>query len=75
MNFFSGLKIAATYTIMAAVIGEWQGGIKGIGVYMIRAKSAYALDKVFASIAVIVLVSMVIIYLIDYLAKRITHWK
>ncbi|WP_411343306.1 ABC transporter permease [Paenibacillus sp. WLX1005] len=75
VNFFSGLKIAATYTIMAAVIAEWQGGMQGIGVYMVRAKKAYALDKVFASIVVIVIVSMLIIYLIEYISKKVTHWK
>jgi len=75
VNFFSGLKIAATYMIMAAIIGEWQGGTKGIGVYMVRAKSAYALDKVFASIVVIVLISVVLISIINGIGRRMTHWK
>ncbi|MFE4711659.1 ABC transporter permease [Bacillus sp. FJAT-27264] len=75
VNFFSGLKIAATYMIMAAIIGEWQGGTKGIGVYMVRTKNAYALDKVFASILVIVIISVGFIYLINYISKKTTHWK
>jgi ABC-type nitrate/sulfonate/bicarbonate transport system permease component len=75
VNFFSGLKIAATYMIMAAIIGEWQGGTKGIGVYMVRTKNAYALDKVFAAIFVIVIISVAFIYLINYIAKKTTHWK
>lgn len=75
VNFFSGLKIAATYMVMTAVISEWQGGLNGIGVYMVRAKSAYALDKMFASIFVIVLLSIASIYVIDYIAKKVTHWK
>ncbi|MGG3891065.1 ABC transporter permease [Metabacillus fastidiosus] len=75
LNFFSGLKIAATYMMMATVIAEWQGGTKGIGVYMVRVKNAYALDKVFASIIVIVIVSIAFIYVIDFIAKKVTHWK
>ena len=75
VNFFSGLKIAATYMIMTAVISEWQGGLQGIGVYMVRAKSAYALDKMFASIVIIVVLSIVIIYAIDLVAKRVTKWN
>ncbi|RUS47339.1 ABC transporter permease [Cohnella sp. AR92] len=75
VNFFSGLKIAATYLIMSAIISEWQGGTKGIGVYMVRAKSAYALDKVFASILVIVLISIVLISLINWIGRRATHWR
>ena len=34
---------------MAATVAEWLGGSQGLGVYMVRSKSAYALDKVFAS--------------------------
>lgn len=75
VNLFSGLKIAATYMIMAAVIGEWLGGDRGIGVYMLRSKNAYALDKVFASILVIVIISILIIYIIDFVGKKIIHWK
>lgn len=75
VNLFSGLKIAATYMIMSAVVGEWLGGDKGIGVYMVRAKSAYALDKVFASIIVIVFITMLVIYVIDFIGKKIIHWK
>ncbi|WP_419959914.1 ABC transporter permease [Psychrobacillus sp. BM2] len=75
VNFFSGLKIAATYMIMTAVISEWMGGLKGIGVYMVRAKSAYELDKMFASIFVIVILSIIVIYLIDLCAKKVTHWE
>lgn len=75
VSLFSGLKIAATYMIMSAVVGEWLGGDKGIGVYMVRAKSAYALDKVFASIIVIVVVTVLVIYIIDFVGKKIIHWK
>lgn len=75
INLFSGLKIAATYMIMSAVVGEWLGGDKGIGVYMVRAKNAYALDKVFASILVIVLLSIITIYIIDFIGRKLIHWK
>ncbi|MBB3114618.1 ABC-type nitrate/sulfonate/bicarbonate transport system permease component [Paenibacillus phyllosphaerae] len=75
VNLFSGLKIAATYMLMAAIIGEWQGGTDGLGVYMVRTKNAYALDKMFASILVIVLISVALIYLINKVASRVNHWK
>ena len=70
VHFYSGLKIAATYMIMSAVIGEWLGGDRGIGVYMLRAKNAYSLDKVFASILVIVLMSILTIYVIKFFEQR-----
>ncbi|MEG2018131.1 MAG: ABC transporter permease [Clostridium sp.] len=75
INFFSGLRIAATYSIMGAVIGEWLGGDKGLGVYMTRARSTYALDKMFAAIVVIVLMSMIIFYVIGISEKLCTPWN
>ena len=75
VNFFSGLRIAATYSIMGAVIGEWLGGDKGLGVYMIRAKNSYAIDKVFAVIIVIVMLSMALFGLLYLLQYFVTPWS
>jgi ABC-type nitrate/sulfonate/bicarbonate transport system permease component len=73
--FFSGLKIAATYSIMGAVIGEWLGGKAGLGVYMLRARHSFALDLVFASILVIVILSIAIFYGITIIQKAIMPWE
>ncbi|WP_278277894.1 ABC transporter permease [Acetobacterium bakii] len=73
--FFSGLKIAATYSIMGAVIGEWLGGKAGLGVYMLRARHAFALDLVFASILVIVILSIGVFYGIAMIQKAIMPWE
>ena len=75
INFFSGMRIAATYSIMGAVIGEWLGGDKGLGVYMTRARSAYALDKMFAAIVIIVIISMTIFGLVSVMEKIFTPWN
>ena len=75
VNFFSGLRIAATYSIMGAVIGEWLGGEKGLGVYMIRAKQSYALDKVFAVIIIIVVLSLVLFKIIELTQIVLTPWN
>ncbi|WP_042682870.1 ABC transporter permease [Anaerosalibacter massiliensis] len=75
VHLLSGIKIAATYMIMSAVVSEWLGGEKGIGVYMVRAKNAYALDKVFASILVIIIASILTIYTIDFLGNKLIRWK
>ena len=73
--FFSGLKIAATYSIMGAVIGEWLGGKAGLGVYMLRARHAFALDLVFASILVIVILSIMLFYGIAGIQRALMPWE
>ncbi len=64
-QFFSGLKVSASYAVVGAVISEWLGGFEGLGVYMTRVKKAYAFDKMFA---VIILVSLVSLLLMAFVA-------
>lgn len=74
-SFFSGLKIATTYSIIGAVIGEWMGGKSGLGVYMTRVRQSFALDKVFATILIIILLSMVLFKLIELIQFIVMPWK
>jgi ABC-type nitrate/sulfonate/bicarbonate transport system permease component len=41
-SFFSGLRLAVTYSVVAATIGEWVGGSQGLGLYMLKSKNALA---------------------------------
>ena len=74
-NFFSGLKIAATYSIIGAVIGEWMGGKAGLGVYMTRVRQSFALDKVFATILIIVFLSLVLFKIIELIQFLLMPWR
>jgi ABC-type nitrate/sulfonate/bicarbonate transport system permease component len=57
-ELFSGLKVSATYSIMGAVIGEWLAADKGLGRYMLVSKNGYMLDKVFASVVAVIIMSL-----------------
>ncbi len=55
---FSGLRVAATYSISGAVVGEWIGSQSGLGYYLLRVKESYMLDRVFACVLVIIALSL-----------------
>lgn len=57
-SIFSGLKIAATYSVMATIIAEWLGAQKGIGVFMTLATSSYRTSRVFVAIIVAMALSL-----------------
>ena len=57
-SLLSGLKVAATYSISGAVVGEWIASKEGLGYYLLRVKNNYMLDKVFACVVVIILLSL-----------------
>lgn len=69
-RFFSGLRIAAAYAVVGAVISEWLGGFGGLGVYMTRVKKAFAFDKMFAVIFLISAISLALMALVDLAEKR-----
>lgn len=67
---FSGLKVAATYCIGGAIVGEWLSASAGLGYYMIRVKNGYMLDKVFACVVCIILWSL-LLHLAVVLIERV----
>lgn len=73
-SFFAGLKISGTYSIMGAVIGEWVGGRMGLGVYMLRVRQSFATDRVFAVIVVIVMLSIMVLKLIQFIERKAMPW-
>ena len=74
-QFFSGLRIAAAYSVVGAVISEWLGGFSGLGVYMTRVKKAFAFDKMFAVIFLISGISLALMALVELAEKKCMPYR
>ncbi len=68
----SGLRLAAVYAPIGAVIGEWVGGSKGLGYLMLLANGRVKIDLMFASLIVLAVLTVCLHLAIDALAKRLT---
>lgn len=73
-SFFTGLKLAATYSVMGAVFGEWLGGNSGLGIYMTRATKSFQTAHVFAAVLVIALLSMALFGIVAGLERILLGW-
>jgi ABC-type nitrate/sulfonate/bicarbonate transport system permease component len=73
-SFFAGLKIAATYAVVGAVIGEWMGASEGLGLVMTRAYRSFRTDRVFAAIVVVALVSLLLFAIVSVVARLAMPW-
>ena len=73
-QFFSRLKISASYAVVGAVISEWLGGFEGLGVYMTRVSKAYAFDKMFAVIIFIVIISLLLMFTVNLIKTISLPW-
>lgn len=69
----TGLRLAAVYAPIGAVIGEWVGGARGLGALMIHANGRMKTDQVFASLLVLSLMTVTFAWLVSVLLRRV--WR
>lgn len=70
----SGLKLAAVYAPIGAVIGEWVGASKGLGYLMLLANGRAKTDLMFACLIALACLTVILHSLVGLLAKRLTAY-
>ena len=70
----SGLKLAAVYAPIGAVIGEWVGASKGLGYLMLLANGRAKIDLMFASLIVLACLTVLLHIAVGLLASRLTRY-
>lgn len=71
----SGLRIAATYTIGAAVVAEYLAGQSGLGVFIQRSRKAYAVDQILVGVLLVALLTAALIAAVALLTRLATPWR
>ena len=69
----TGLRLAAVYAPIGAVIGEWVGGARGLGALMIHANGRMKTDLVFAALLVLSVMTVIFARLVSAAISRI--WR
>lgn len=72
---FTGLRIAVTYAVVAAVFAEWVGARHGLGIYMLLMKNAFRTDLVFAGVFVVAALSLALFALVSLAERLVVRWK
>jgi putative hydroxymethylpyrimidine transport system permease protein len=70
----SGLKLAAVYAPIGAVIGEWVGASKGLGYLMLLANGRAKIDLMFASLIVLACLTVLLHLAVGGLAARLVRF-
>ncbi len=73
-SFFSGLRIAATYSVTGAIVGEFVGARKGLGIYMILSSNSHAIPVVFAAIFITAVLSLALFGLVSLVERLALPW-
>ncbi|MEO9650202.1 MAG: ABC transporter permease [Roseobacter sp.] len=70
----TGLKLAAVYAPIGAVIGEWVGASKGLGYLMLLANGRAKTDLMFASLIMLAIITIAI-YMVVNKAASALDWE
>jgi ABC-type nitrate/sulfonate/bicarbonate transport system permease component len=74
-NFFTGLKVAVTYSYVSAIVAEFVGAQQGLGVYMTTSKNAFRTDLVFGAVFVTAALTLLLFGIVVLLERIAMPWR
>ena len=70
----TGLRLAAVYAPIGALIGEWVGASSGLGYAMLHANGRSQTDVVFAALFLLAAMSVLLRAAVDFFTSNLTPW-
>ncbi len=70
----TGIRVAAVYAPIGAVIGEWVGASRGLGLLMVQANARMQTPLLFAALVVLAVATLLIKVGVDRLTARLIPW-
>lgn len=74
-GFFTGLRISATYAVVAAVIAEYVGATDGLGIWMQLSQRSFRTDLVFAAILLTAVLSVALYAAVVAAERALIPWS
>ena len=71
----SGLRVAAAWAPIGAVIGEWVGASSGLGTVMLNANARVKTDLMFAALAMLSMMTVALWWAVDRGVRRLLTWE
>lgn len=74
-NLASGLRLAAVYAPMGAIVGEWVGSSSGLGFLLLNANARVQIDQMFAVLIMVIVMTLLFYFIVDKVLRKIIFWK
>ncbi|AUQ59597.1 ABC transporter permease protein [Phaeobacter inhibens] len=74
-GILSGLRISLAIAIILLVAAEMLGAEHGIGAYILEAGSLYDLERLFAGVAILSILGVLVSSLIGLIERRLLRWR
>lgn len=73
--FFSGLRVAATVSVIGAVFGEWAGAERGLGRLVLLGNNQLQTPRVYAGIVLLTLMALALFALVVLVERLAVPWR
>ena len=71
----SGLRVAAAFAPIGAIVGEWVGASSGLGYLMLHANGRGQVDVMFAALVLLAAFSVTLYFTVDHLLRWLLPWQ
>jgi ABC-type nitrate/sulfonate/bicarbonate transport system permease component len=72
---FSGLRVAATVSVIGAVFGEWAGADAGLGRLVLLGNNQLQTPRVYAGVVLLTLLAVALFALVSLLERVLVPWR
>lgn len=73
-SLFAGMKVAVSFALVGAIVGEFVAGSRGIGFQILVAQGNFDTVRVFVSLLLLGVVGTVLFFLVDYAERLLVPW-
>ncbi|MCY4369066.1 MAG: ABC transporter permease [bacterium] len=73
-QLFTGIRVAMSFAVIAAVIAQFVGAVEGLGIYMLTMKNALRTDLVFGAVTVTSAVTLLLYGGVVVLQRLVMPW-
>ena len=73
--FFSGLRLAATFSVVGAVFGEWAGADRGLGRLVLLANTQLQTPRVYAGVVILTVMAIAVFAFVSVVARVAIPWR
>jgi ABC-type nitrate/sulfonate/bicarbonate transport system permease component len=72
---FSGLRLAATFSVIGAVFGEWAGADRGLGRLVLLANNQLQTPRVYAGIVLLTVMAIALFAIVSLVERVAIPWR
>jgi ABC-type nitrate/sulfonate/bicarbonate transport system permease component len=73
-SFFAGVRIAATYSVVGAIFGEYITAQRGLGMFLKRSYASFRLDQAYLAIILTAILSLLLVVLVNLIERLVLRW-